>query len=191
MSEDRVDLTEKFDGAVAFARRTHHGQYRKGTGIPYLSHVLGVASIALEYGADEDLAIAALLHDTVEDGGGQPVLDEIRAQFGDRVADLVAGTSDDIPESPDKKRDWAQRKVSYIEHIASARDDLVLVSAADKLHNLGAIRADRRRLGPDLWTRFNAGRSGSLWYYRRLGRVPHRVPPRAGGSTRAIRSVRR
>lgn len=147
------------------AVQLHATQVRKGTTIPYAAHLLGVASIALEHGADEDEAIAALLHDAVEDQGGQPVLDRIREQFGDRVADIVHGCTDAdaTPKPP-----WRERKEAYIAHIAHAPQSTRLVSASDKLHNARAILLDYRTHGEALWDRFRGGRAGTLWYYRSL-----------------------
>jgi (p)ppGpp synthase/HD superfamily hydrolase len=140
-------------------------QLRKGTDIPYLSHLLGTCSIALEYGADEDEAIAALLHDAIEDV--QPT-EEARAavaEFGERVLHIVEGCtdSDSHPKPP-----WRARKEAYVAHVREADASVLLVSAADKLHNARSVVADLRRYGPSTWERFNGGRDGSLWYYRAL-----------------------
>ena len=158
-------LSERFEQALVFATRLHAGQVRKGTQIPYVSHLLGVASLALDHGADEDEAIAALLHDAVEDQGGQPTLEEIRRRFGDRVAEIVAGCTDAdvLPKPP-----WRQRKEAYIAHLEHASPSGRLVSACDKLHNARAILNDYQNVGDALWTRFNGGRDGTLWYYREL-----------------------
>jgi GTP pyrophosphokinase len=138
---------------------------RKGTSIPYVSHVLGAASITLEHGATEDEAIGALLHDAAEDAGGAPVIDEIRTLFGSAAADIVAGCSDTF-ETP--KPEWRKRKEDYIARLASASSSVRLVSASDKLHNVRAIISDYRQIGDTLWSRFNGGREGTLWYYRAL-----------------------
>jgi len=160
-----MKLTSRFEDALIFAVRLHAEQRRKGTEVPYASHLLGVASIALEFGADEDEAIAALLHDAVEDQGGAATLSRIRATFGDKVADIVQGCSDSevVPKPP-----WRERKEAYLRHIAKADAGTRLVSAADKLHNARAINADCRKLGPRIWERFNASREELLWYYRSL-----------------------
>ncbi|HUE83156.1 MAG TPA: HD domain-containing protein, partial [Pyrinomonadaceae bacterium] len=138
---------------------------RKGTEIPYVAHVLAVASIALEYGANEDEAIAALLHDAVEDAGGLDRLEDIRNRFGDNVAEIVNACTDAYvtPKPP-----WKERKEKYIEHIAEASKSARLVSAADKLHNARAILRDYGVEGEALWSRFNGGKEGTLWYYRAL-----------------------
>jgi (p)ppGpp synthase/HD superfamily hydrolase len=158
-----VALGPRFEEALTYAARLHREQVRKGSGVPYLSHLLGVAGIALEHGASEDEAIAALLHDAVEDQGGAPTLAEIRRRFGDTVADIVAGCSDTdvVPKPP-----WRPRKEAYVAHLASASPSARLVSAADKLHNARSILTDYRRLGEGVWTRFAGGKEGTLWYYR-------------------------
>jgi (p)ppGpp synthase/HD superfamily hydrolase len=158
-------LGERFEQALQHATRLHKVQTRKGTTIPYVAHLLAVAAIVLEDGGDEDEAIAALLHDAVEDQGGRPTLEEIRRLFGDRVAEIVEGCSDTdvVPKPP-----WRRRKELYIEHIRTARPEVLRVSAADKLHNARAILADFRRHGDAIWPRFSGAREGTLWYYRTL-----------------------
>jgi len=160
-----TNLTPRFDSAVAFAREIHAGQPRKGTDIPYLSHLLGVAAIALENGASEDEAIGALLHDTAEDAGGAPVIAEIRTRFGAAVADIVSGCSDTF-ETP--KPLWRPRKEAYLAHLEGASPAVLLVSAADKLHNVRSITSDYMVIGETVGARFMGGRDGTLWYYRAL-----------------------
>lgn len=162
---DRDLLSPRFEEALVFAARLHARQKRKGTGVPYVSHLLGVASLVLENGGDEDGAIAALLHDAVEDQGGRPTLDEIRRRFGDRVAAIVLGCTDTdtVPKPP-----WRQRKEAYIAHVRHAPLEVRRVSAADKVHNARAILADLRQDGVAVWSRFTADRAGVLWYYRSL-----------------------
>ena len=138
---------------------------RKGTRIPYFAHLLGVASIALEYGANEDEAIGALLHDAVEDAGGEKRLEDIRRHFGQAVADIVKGCTD-TDQTP--KPPWAPRKLAYIAHIPTASTAVCLVSAADKLHNARAILRDLRRLKEKLWPRFKGKKKGTIWYYGAL-----------------------
>jgi (p)ppGpp synthase/HD superfamily hydrolase len=158
-------LTDRFDDALAYASRIHRGQRRKGTDIPYISHLLGTAAIALENGADEDQAIAALLHDAVEDQGGAARLADIRARFGDRVAEIVDHCTDtDIEPKPP----WRARKEAYIASLVHKPAASLEVSLADKTHNAGAIVADLAVHGGDLWARFTGGRDGSLWYYQSL-----------------------
>ena len=158
-------LTERFEEALAFAARLHKTQLRKGTGVPYVSHLLAVASIALEHGADEDEAIAALLHDAVEDQGGGAARREIRRRFGERVARIVDGCTDaeTTPKPP-----WRERKERYVAHVAGAPPSVRLVSAADKLHNARSTLADLRASGDAVWGRFKGGKEGTLWYYRSL-----------------------
>ena len=158
-------LTHRFADALDFAFRLHNGQKRKGGDVPYLAHLLGVASIALEYDADEDAAIAALLHDAIEDQGGAETGEEIRRRFGPAVAAIVVSCTDTdtIPKPP-----WRARKEAYIAHIGQASPAARLVSAADKLHNARSILKDYRAIGERLWGRFTGGREGTLWYYRAL-----------------------
>jgi GTP pyrophosphokinase len=160
-----MKLSERFTDALTFATELHANQTRKGGGVPYISHLLGVASIALEYGANEDEAIAALLHDAIEDQGGAATREEIRHRFGDVVTEIVDGCtdSDQTPKPP-----WLQRKEAYIAHIPTASASVRLVSAADKLHNVWSILKDYRLLGDAVWERFQGGKQGTLWYYRSL-----------------------
>lgn len=157
-------LSVKFEQALQYATLIHAGQYRKQTSIPYISHLLAVAGIALEYGATEEEAIGALLHDAGEDAGGEGRIEDIRLRFGPAVAAIVAGCTDTTatPKPP-----WRKRKEDYIAHIPRAPASVRLVSAADKLHNARSILRDFRREGEKLWARFNGGRE-SLWYYRAL-----------------------
>ena len=157
--------TDRFEAALVFAHRVHRDQPGKGTGIPYIAHVLGVAAIALEYGADDDQAIGALLHDAAEDGGGEATLAEIRARFGDAVGDIVLGCSDSLVEDPEGKLPWLERKQNYLAHLEHAGESVLLVSAADKLHNVRAIIRDYDAHGESVWGRFQGGRDGTLWYY--------------------------
>ena len=150
---------------MTYANDIHHGQFRKGTGIPYIAHVLGVAAIAMEYGAGEDEAIGALLHDAAEDGGGEATLAEIRARFGDAVGDIVLGCSDSLVEDPEDKLPWRDRKENYLAHLENASRSVCLVSAADKLHNVRAIIRDYHEHGDDVWLRFQGRREGTVWYY--------------------------
>jgi (p)ppGpp synthase/HD superfamily hydrolase len=158
-------LGPRFERALVFTAQKHAGQHRKGTTVPYVAHLLGVASLVLEAGGDEDLAIAALLHDVVEDCGGAPMLREIRRRFGKRVADVVDGCTD---TDLDPKPPWLQRKKDYIAHLRTADADTRLVSAADKLHNVRSIVAAYREIGDRVWERFHGKRDGTLWYYRAL-----------------------
>jgi (p)ppGpp synthase/HD superfamily hydrolase len=158
-------LGARFERALLFATRKHAGQSRKGTAVPYVAHLLSVAGLVLEAGGDEDLAIAALLHDVVEDCGGAPMLKEIRRRFGKRVAHVVEGCTD---TDLDPKPPWRERKEDYIAHLRTADADTRLVSAADKLHNVRSIVAAYREIGDRVWERFHGKRDGTLWYYRTL-----------------------
>jgi (p)ppGpp synthase/HD superfamily hydrolase len=169
-------LSERFDAALVYASSAHRNQVRKGSDIPYVSHLLGVASLAIEIGADEDQAIAALLHDAVEDQGGQPRLDDIRARFGSRVASIVSDCTDSWEEP---KPDWRPRKEAYLASLSSKHPDSLLVSLADKMHNASAINADLAVHGPAVWDRFTGGRNGSLWYYSELALAFERRLPGA------------
>jgi (p)ppGpp synthase/HD superfamily hydrolase len=171
------ELGPRLQRAFRYAAEKHAGQTRKQTAVPYLSHLMAVSSLVLEAGGDEDLAIAALLHDVVEDCGGTPRLREIRKQFGPRVAKIVEGCTDSyvVP-----KPEWLQRKKDYIREVKHADAETRLVSAADKLHNVGTILKDYREQGERIWERFTGKREGTLWYYRALSdeyqrRYPNRI----------------
>lgn len=155
---------EKFERAFMYASQLHRDQYRKGTRIPYITHLLAVAAIVGENGGTEAEVVAALLHDAPEDQGGEATLEDIRSRFGDEVAEIVEGCTDTYE---DPKPPWRERKESYIAHLAGASPSVRLVSAADKLHNARTVLSDYRTIGEDLWNRFNGGREGTLWYYRR------------------------
>lgn len=169
-------LTGKFDEALVYAMELHRRQPRKGTGVPYVSHLLSVAALVLEHGGTEEQAIAALLHDAVEDQGGKPTAEAIRARFGNLVADIVDGCTDTdvFPKPP-----WRERKEAYLARVRSEPAHVRLVSAADKLHNARTMVTDLRILGPSLWNRFNASRDETLWYlgalveaFREAGTAP-------------------
>ncbi len=160
-----MKLTSRFDQAFDYACELHAGQYRKGTSIPYISHLMSVSALVLEHGGDEDEAIAGLLHDAIEDQGGDKTRQEIRRRFGDRVTDIVDGCTD---AETDPKPAWKERKVAYIAHIADASASVRLVSNADKLHNARSILSDYRLVGDEVWKRFTASREETLWYYRSL-----------------------
>jgi (p)ppGpp synthase/HD superfamily hydrolase len=158
-------LGPRFEEALVFAAQKHRGQSRKRTDVPYVAHLLSVSALVLEAGGDEDLAIAALLHDVVEDCGGAPVLDEVRRCFGARVASIVAGCTDNAGSA---KPSWRARKEEYLRHLRLADEDVRLVSAADKLHNLRSVVAGYRQVGDAVFERFAGRRDGTLWYYRAL-----------------------
>jgi len=163
MPEGDLLLTPRFHGALAYAAELHSRQVRKGSGVPYVAHLLSVCALVLEHGGGEDDAIAALLHDAVED---QDVsVDEIRQRWGDTVARIVEGCTDAFtrPKPP-----WKERKERYLAHLPEADARTRRVSCADKLHNARSVVADYRLVGEQVWERFNAGRDQSLWYYREL-----------------------
>jgi GTP pyrophosphokinase len=155
---------ERFARALSAAARLHDGQYRKGTSIPYITHLLGTCSIALEYGADQDQAIAALLHDVLEDVEPSIAAPAV-AVFGDEVLRIVEACTD---ARAGDKPPWRERKVAYLKRLLDDDGRVLLVSASDKLHNARAILRDLRDEGEAIWTRFNAGRNGQVWYYRAL-----------------------
>ncbi|MDP6775617.1 MAG: HD domain-containing protein [Candidatus Latescibacteria bacterium] len=155
----------RFEEAIVFAHRLHAGQVRKASNTPYIAHLLSVASLVLEAGGSQDEAVAALLHDAVEDQGGREVLAEIRRRFGDAVARIVEGCSDTdrTPKPP-----WRERKVSFIASLADATPEVRRVTAADKLHNVLSLLWDYRKSGDTIWDVFNGGKEGTLWYYREV-----------------------
>jgi (p)ppGpp synthase/HD superfamily hydrolase len=182
-------LTERISEALALAVHAHQKQVRKGTSIPYVAHPMGVASIALDFGADEDQAIAALLHDVLEDGGPHfaPLIKE---RFGERVLAIVDGCTDGVPDASGQKADWSARKRTYLAHLEQASDDVLLVSGSDKLHNARAIVSDLLKVGPDVFARFTAGRAGTLWYYRSLAEIfERRRAPMAAMLTAEVRQI--
>lgn len=191
-------LSGRFTQAVDYAREAHASQTRKGTSIPYIAHLLGVASLVLDYGGDEDQAIAALLHDTIEDQGAHHEA-LMRRQFGDRVADIVLACTDGTREgkaeaaTPAAKRaDWQQRKRRYLAHLAKASEDALLVSGCDKLHNARAIVTDLHdpAVGATVFDRFTGRRDGTLWYYGEIARVFElRKAPMAAALDQIVRAM--
>jgi len=183
-------LTERIGRALALAVKAHAGQKRKGTEIPYLAHPMGVASIALDHGADEDQAIAALLHDAVEDGG-EHFAEIIREQFGDRVADIVAGCTDGVPDASGVKEAWLPRKERYIAHLRESSDDVLLVSGSDKLHNARAIVEDLLNVGRSVFDRFTATPDQTIWYYETLSEIfTERATPIANSLSETVRRMK-
>jgi GTP pyrophosphokinase len=181
MSERVPHLSERMSAAFDMARDVHNGQTLKGTDLPYLLHLLDVCSIALRHGADEDQAIAALLHDVVEDGGGMAKAEEIGDLFGERVRDTVLACSDSVVDDPSAKRPWWDRKIEYVDHLVHASSDAAFVTGADKLSNVRSLVTEVAEHGDDYWARFSGGRVGSLWYYRMIAAVlPERLPPIPG-----------
>lgn len=176
-------LGQRFAEALTFAYNAHVDQPRKGGEIPYIGHLLGVCSLVIEEGGGEDAAIAALLHDAVEDQGGQEMLDEIHERFGSAVGEIVLACSDTLvtPKPP-----WHERKRSYLAHLASQPGEVRLVSLADKLFNARAIKRDYEKVGEELWDRFKGKndprtrdevRDDQLWYYGELSATFTRLSP--------------
>ncbi len=161
-----MQLTPRFSDALVYATELHAAQLRKVSGVPYVAHLLGVCGIVLEQGGDEDEAIGALLHDSIEDQGREGrTRTEILQRFGPRVLAIVDGCTDTDQEP---KPPWRPRKEAYIAHLSTASASTRLVSCADKLYNARVILADLRQVGEQVWERFNGGRDGTLWYYREL-----------------------
>lgn len=163
-------LTDRIAEALALAVKAHKGQYRKGTTIPYISHPMAVAAIALEHGANEDQAMAALLHDAIEDGG-VAYAKEIQEQFGDEVLAIVEGCTDGVPDASGYKGSWKMRKERYLAHLENASADVILVSSSDKLHNARSIVEDQLKTGNEVFTRFSATKEQTLWYYSSLAEI--------------------
>jgi GTP pyrophosphokinase len=181
--ESTPSLGPRFTRALELAYELHAGQTRKGSGVPYFGHLLGVTSIVIETGSSEDEAIAALLHDAAEDQGGRDALERIRSEFGDEVAEIVESCSDSLG---DPKPPWHERKRAYLEHLEEASAPALRVSLADKLHNARTIVVDYRALGEALWERFNAGRDDVLAYYRALAAIFSRRTPGALATELAV-----
>ena len=178
-------LTERFDTAMVYASSLHRDQVRKGSGVPYLSHLLAVTAMVIEEGGSEDQAVAALLHDVIEDcshqfpGGREALRADIKEKFGENVLQIVNACTDD--DGFEKNRDWNReeaarqwriRKEAYIARLATESESMLLVSCADKLHNARSILKDYRTDGEDLWRRFASGKKeDQAWYYESLVRV--------------------
>jgi len=172
LPEDDLVLSERFTRAVDYARRLHT-EYRKGTRIPYMAHLLGVASLVMgEAGGPipvtEDMVIAAILHDTVEDHRGQKRLNDVEATFGKDVARMVAALSDSLVEEHEKKEAWDVRKRKYLDRLPGEDEDALLICIADKLYNARSIVVDYQAVGPAVFDRFKASADRQLWYYHAL-----------------------
>lgn len=164
-----MQLSAKFHKALAYANSHHKTKPRKSTTIPYICHPLGVASLVIEAGGTEIEAIAALLHDVAEDHGGEPRLAEILEKFGPDVERIVRACSDSLTVDPDVKDDWAKRKLTHLAKLQNAASDVLLVTAADKLHNARSIVTDLRIEGSSVWERFSVNNSKSIiWYYESM-----------------------
>ena len=163
-----MELTDRFSRALTYALDIHRQQKRKGSDVPYYSHLMAVTALVLEHGESEDEAIAALLHDSAEDLGGKPVLDEIEQLFGPHVACLVFECSDSLVAHKEERPPWKERKVAYIDQIKDKSKSARLISSADKLHNARTILRDYRLIGDELWARFRPDKDDILWYYQSL-----------------------
>jgi (p)ppGpp synthase/HD superfamily hydrolase len=168
-------LTDRFTRAVDYARQLHT-ETRKGTRIPYMAHLLGVASLVMSEAGGaipvtEDMIIAAILHDTVEDHGGQRTLDDVEKKFGPHVARMVEGLSDTLAEDHDKKEGWDQRKKAYLARLEAEPEDVLVISVADKLYNAKSILDDLKEIGPAVWDRFKRGPKDQLWYFHALLKI--------------------
>lgn len=159
-------FSPRYDAALVFAARAHREQVRKGSDIPYIIHPVAVSLILVRHGFDEDLAVAGLLHDTVEDTGAS--LDEIGAAFGDEVRRLVAAVTEDKTGDSGERRPWRVRKEEQLAHLAAGGPRVAALKAADSLHNAASTLGDLRRNGAAVWGRFNAPATESLWYYREV-----------------------
>ena len=161
-------LSDRFSEALVYATQLHNNQVRKGSNIPYISHLLSVTALVLEDGGSEDEAIAALLHDAIEDRGGNKTRQEIKVKFGDKIAEIVEGCteSDIIPKPP-----WKERKLATINKLRCASPEVRRVTLADKVHNVRSILADWYRIGDKVWDRFKTGKTGTLWYFKSIAEV--------------------
>jgi (p)ppGpp synthase/HD superfamily hydrolase len=170
---NQTTLTSRFAAALEYANRVHGDQRRKGSGAPYIGHLLGVTDIVLNAGGSEDEAIGALLHDAAEDQGGRARLEDIRIHFGARVAEIVEALSDALPDEPgERKPPWHARKLAYHDHLRENVDRSVwLVSAADKLNNARATLTDLRNEGASAWDRFSAVPAEQIWNYGQLVQI--------------------
>jgi (p)ppGpp synthase/HD superfamily hydrolase len=158
--------TDRYSQALRWADEIHRGTFRKGTSVPYISHLLAVSSLVMENGGDENQAIAALLHDAVEDCGGEPVQQEILKIFGEEVASIVVECSDTVLKSGEyEKAPWKERKLAYIARLSKMSSGAILVTCADKLHNAICIVQDVQTHGKSVWERFNAEPKEIIWYY--------------------------
>lgn len=180
-----MPLSRAYDDALVYAADLHRNQIRKGSGIPYIAHLLSVSSRVLSAGGTEVQAIAGLLHDAAEDQGGEATLAAIRNRFGDDVAAIVSDCTDSWVEP---KPAWRPRKEAYLKALPKKPATSLLVSLADKLDNAEAILSDYRGIGDELWSRFTGGRQGTIWYYKELSTIFQRsLPgPLADGLSRTV-----
>lgn len=167
-----MTYSQRFDEALTWANELHRDQKRKGKDVPYINHLMAVASLVGSNGGDEDQVIGALLHDAIEDCIGEvdDIQDQIRDKFGERVLEIVDGCTDAYE---DPKPDWPERKQAYLEHLRELSDDspVLLVSLSDKVHNARSILRDLRKHGDELWGWFKGKHAGTLWYYNTLAGI--------------------
>lgn len=176
------EITDRFRQALDYAARKHAIQTRKQSDIPYLSHLLSVCSLVMDNTQDEDVWIAALLHDAIEDQGGELTAVEIEQKFGKRVADLVRGCSEVTVVGDAPRPQWLERKMGYLADLHASDPAVLLISIADKLHNARSVLTDWLRCGDEVYCRFTRGKSGTHWYYheviksyRRSNNVPEHL----------------
>jgi len=186
VSHASTRLSSRYSEALTYATGAHDGQFRKGTTIPYIHHPMAVSALVIEHGGSEDQAIAGLLHDVLEDCGAGHA-GEIEARFGAEVLRIVEGLTDGLPDSAGDKPAWRERKERYLTQLAQTSEDIVLVSAADKLHNATAISDDHAEIGDAVFERFKPSKSETVWYYHSLARV---LGDRLGKDHRLVRRLR-
>ncbi len=184
-------LSGRFTGAIDYARVLHI-ERRKGTDIPYMAHLLGVASLVMgeagqvPFAVTEEMVIAAVLHDAAEDHGGEARLRDIEHNFGSKVARMVGGLSDSLTDDPNNKQPWLERKQAYLQRLRGEEPEVQLISAADKLHNARAILEDYHAVGPEVWKRFKRGRQEQIGYFDQLVRIF-----KAAGTNRIVEELGR
>jgi (p)ppGpp synthase/HD superfamily hydrolase len=191
MKDQQLHLTDRFSSAMDYARHLQI-ERRKGTDIPFMAHLLGVASLVMgeagqvPFPITEDMVIASLLHDAVEDHGGLPRLEDIRCNFGPEVARMVEGLSDSFEEDSSQKKSWEERKQAYIFRLKDEQANIRLISAADKLYNARTMLDEYRTVGSEVWKRFKRGRDQQIWYFHELLRVF-----KSAGSNRIVEELDR
>ncbi len=166
-------LSDRFNKALKVAFEYHQDQERKGSREPYFAHLMSVSALVLENGGSENQAIAALLHDAVEDQGGLPTLERITEEFGDDIAEIIDGCTDAYTQP---KPPWKERKINYLNRLKTAPNTILLVSLSDKVHNARSILRDFQKEGDTIWERFKGGKSGTLWYYQSLANIFDKSP---------------
>jgi len=190
-NDQQLYLTDRFSTAVNYARLLHI-ERRKGTDIPFMAYLLGVASLVMgeagqvPFPVTEDMVIASLLHDAVEDHGGLPRLEDIRCNFGPEVARMVEGLSDSFEEDSSQKKGWEERKQAYVFRLKDEPANIRLISAADKLYNARTMLDEYRAVGAEVWKRFKRGRDPQIGYFHELLRVF-----KSAGSNRIVEELDR